>query len=82
MYISVSTSSATRNRPKSGFEPQSQLSESLVANNRSGTADCLGSRDEQVQNPIVGSWFRIEQGPPTAPPKYEYDEVGIVIEGT
>jgi hypothetical protein len=44
-------------------------------------ADFLGSRDSQVPNPIVGSWFRIEQGPLTAPPKYEYDEVGVVFEG-
>ncbi|OCT54706.1 hypothetical protein CLCR_03211 [Cladophialophora carrionii] len=47
----------------------------------SSTADFLGSRDEKVPNPITGSWFRIEQGPPATPPKYEYDEVGVVIEG-
>ncbi|KEF59642.1 uncharacterized protein A1O9_04488 [Exophiala aquamarina CBS 119918] len=44
--------------------------------------DFLGSRDEKVHNPITGSWFRIERGPPSTPPKYEYDEVGVVFEGT
>lgn len=52
------------------------------ANDRALTsADCLGTRDNKDENPIVGSWFRIERGPPATPPKYEYDEVGIVIEG-
>ncbi|EXJ68494.1 uncharacterized protein A1O5_08287 [Cladophialophora psammophila CBS 110553] len=44
--------------------------------------DFLGSRDENAPNPITGSWFRIERGPPSTPPKYEYDEVGVVIEGS
>ncbi|KIW13791.1 hypothetical protein PV08_08983 [Exophiala spinifera] len=44
--------------------------------------DFLGTRDEKVPNPIVGAWFRIEKGTPATPPKYEYDEVGVVIEGT
>ncbi|KAK6386895.1 hypothetical protein LTS17_000159 [Exophiala oligosperma] len=43
--------------------------------------DLLGSRDEGVPNPITGSWFRIEKGPPATPPKYDYDEVGVVIKG-
>lgn len=46
-----------------------------------GAGDVLGSIDSEVSNPIVGSWFRIEPGPQAEPPKYEYDEVGIVIEG-
>lgn len=41
----------------------------------------LGSRDTSVKNPIVGSWFRIERGPVATPPKYEYDETGVVFEG-
>ena len=40
----------------------------------------MGSGDAGVQNPIVGSWFRIEQGPAATPPTYEYDEVGVVHE--
>ena len=44
-------------------------------------SDILGSRDAAVNNPIVGSWFRIEQGPAATPPKYEYDEAGVVFEG-
>ncbi|KAL2825858.1 hypothetical protein BJY01DRAFT_241485 [Aspergillus pseudoustus] len=32
-------------------------------------------------NPIVGSWFRMESGPEATPPRYEYDEVGVVLEG-
>lgn len=43
--------------------------------------DLLGTRDSEVRNPIVGSWFRLERGEPATPPKYEYDEVGVVIEG-
>ncbi|EXJ63124.1 hypothetical protein A1O7_03569 [Cladophialophora yegresii CBS 114405] len=43
--------------------------------------DFLGSRDDKVPNPITSSWFRIEQGPPATPPTYEYDEVGVVVEG-
>ncbi|KAF3395451.1 hypothetical protein DPV78_008770 [Talaromyces pinophilus] len=43
--------------------------------------DLLGTESDKVANPIVGSWFRIESGPEAAPPKYEYDEVGVVIEG-
>jgi hypothetical protein len=45
------------------------------------TADLLGTRDNKVVNPIVGSWFLLEKGGPATPPKYEYDEVGVVIEG-
>jgi hypothetical protein len=46
------------------------------------TEDLLGTESDKVANPIVGSWFRIESGPEAAPPKYEYDEVGVVIEGS
>ncbi|KUL90029.1 hypothetical protein ZTR_02806 [Talaromyces verruculosus] len=44
--------------------------------------DLLGTESDKVANPIVGSWFRIESGPEATPPKYEYDEVGVVIEGS
>lgn len=40
------------------------------------TEDLLGTESDKV-----GSWFRIESGPEATPPKYEYDEVGVVIEG-
>ncbi|CEJ55934.1 hypothetical protein PMG11_02163 [Penicillium brasilianum] len=43
-------------------------------------ADYLGTEND-TSSPISGSWFRIEQGPGATPPKYEYDEVGVVIEG-
>ncbi|KAF2627104.1 hypothetical protein BU25DRAFT_393738, partial [Macroventuria anomochaeta] len=42
--------------------------------------DLVGSKDDA--NPITGSWFRLEKGPVAIPPQYEYDEVGIIIEGT
>jgi hypothetical protein len=45
------------------------------------TEDLLGTEKDKIVNPIVGSWFRIESGPEATPPKYEYDEVGVVIEG-
>ncbi|KAJ5312881.1 hypothetical protein N7508_003711 [Penicillium antarcticum] len=44
-------------------------------------ADDLGTENEQVTNPIVGAWFRIEKGPESTPPTYDYDEVGVVLEG-
>lgn len=34
-----------------------------------------------MPNPIAGAWFRMEKGEDATPPKYEYDEFGIVIEG-
>ncbi|OKP14738.1 hypothetical protein PENSUB_11496 [Penicillium subrubescens] len=43
-------------------------------------ADYLGTQQD-TPSPITGSWFRIEKGPPSTPPKYDYDEVGVVIEG-
>ena len=46
------------------------------------TEDLLGTESDKIANPIVGSWFRIESGPEATPPKYEYDEVGVVIEGS
>ncbi|KAJ5811783.1 hypothetical protein N7474_008084 [Penicillium riverlandense] len=44
-------------------------------------ADYLGTVNEKANNPIAGAWFRIEKGPEATPPTYDYDEVGIVIEG-
>ncbi|KAJ5814174.1 uncharacterized protein N7503_000924 [Penicillium pulvis] len=44
-------------------------------------ADYLGTENEKANNPITGAWFRIEKGPEATPPTYDYDEVGIVIEG-
>lgn len=35
-----------------------------------------------MPSPIVGCWFRMEKGPESTPPKYEYDEAGAVLEGT
>lgn len=43
--------------------------------------DVFGNKDSKAPNPIVGSWFRIEQGPSATPPPYTYDEVGIIVEG-
>lgn len=44
------------------------------------SADYLGTQ-QGTSSPITGSWFRIERGPESTPPKYDYDEVGVVIEG-
>ncbi|KAE8148732.1 hypothetical protein BDV25DRAFT_141473 [Aspergillus avenaceus] len=44
-------------------------------------ADTIGTTADKTATPIVGSWFRIEKGPEATPPKYEYDEVGVMIEG-
>ena len=44
-------------------------------------ADYLGTTDAEASSPISGSWFRIEKGPEATPPRYEYDEIGVVIEG-
>ncbi|KOC08239.1 hypothetical protein AFLA70_285g001501 [Aspergillus flavus AF70] len=44
-------------------------------------ADYLGTEDEKAIGPISGSWFRIEKGPEATPPRYDYDEIGVVIEG-
>ncbi|KAJ5608620.1 hypothetical protein N7537_005239 [Penicillium hordei] len=41
----------------------------------------LGTKDTDVSHPIVGAWFRMEKGEEASPPKYEYDEIGVVIEG-
>lgn len=49
-------------------------------NQQTSSADYLGTEND-TSSPISGSWFRIEQGPGATPPKYEYDEVGVVIEG-
>ncbi|KAL4922086.1 hypothetical protein BDW62DRAFT_197322 [Aspergillus aurantiobrunneus] len=38
-------------------------------------------RTDQCAGPIVGAWFRMEKGPESTPPKYEYDEFGIAVEG-
>lgn len=43
--------------------------------------DIHGSRLGQEQNPITGSYFRLEKGPVATPPIYDYDEAGIVLEG-
>ncbi|KAL2808866.1 hypothetical protein BJX63DRAFT_439117 [Aspergillus granulosus] len=43
--------------------------------------DVLGIEDPNTPNPIVGAWFRMEKGEEATPPKYEYDEFGVVIEG-
>lgn len=44
-------------------------------------ADYLGTESEKATSPISGSWFRIEQGPEATPPRYDYNEIGVVIEG-
>ncbi|KAL3434390.1 hypothetical protein BDV09DRAFT_195900 [Aspergillus tetrazonus] len=44
-------------------------------------ADQLGTQDTKIPNPIVGAWFRMEKGPVSTPPSYEYDEIGVVVEG-
>ncbi|KAL4954137.1 hypothetical protein BDW69DRAFT_183817 [Aspergillus filifer] len=43
--------------------------------------DLLGTQDPNLQNPIVGALFRMERGPESTPPTYQYDEFGVVIEG-
>jgi hypothetical protein len=35
-----------------------------------------------TKDPMVGIWFRIEQGPPVGPGVHAYDESGVVFEGT
>ena len=44
-------------------------------------ADFLGTQNDTATSPITGAWFRMEQGPESTPPTYEYDEVGVVVEG-
>ncbi|KAE8361864.1 hypothetical protein BDV27DRAFT_147466 [Aspergillus caelatus] len=44
-------------------------------------ADYLGAESDKATSPISGSWFRIEKGPEATPPRYDYDEIGVVIEG-
>ncbi|KAL5044337.1 hypothetical protein BDW71DRAFT_209339 [Aspergillus fruticulosus] len=41
----------------------------------------FGTEDKSIPNPIVGAWFRMEKGPESSPPTYEYDELGVVVEG-
>lgn len=41
----------------------------------------IGTERKDVVDPIVGAWFRMEKGPESTPPTYEYDEFGVVIEG-
>lgn len=41
----------------------------------------LGTERKDIVDPIVGAWFRMEKGPESTPPTYEYDEFGVVIEG-
>lgn len=43
--------------------------------------DLIGTERKDVADPIVGAWFRIEKGPESTPPTYEYDEFGVVIDG-
>lgn len=43
--------------------------------------DLFGTKGEDVTNPIVGGWFRVEEGPAVAAPPYPCDEVGLVFEG-
>ncbi|KAL2837223.1 hypothetical protein BJX68DRAFT_273180 [Aspergillus pseudodeflectus] len=45
------------------------------------TSTSQTTHEASIKNPIVGSWFRMEAGPDATPPTYEYDEVGVVIEG-
>jgi hypothetical protein len=52
-----------------------------AANKFTDTADYLGTQNAKISNPISGSWFRMEKGPESTPPMYEYDEVGVVLEG-
>lgn len=65
---SISVRSCTKDAP---------CSQSLTT---TSSADYLGT-EQDIPSPITGSWFRIEKGPESTPPKYEYDEVGVVIEG-
>lgn len=43
--------------------------------------DLIGTERKDVADPIVGAWFRMEKGPESTPPTYEYDEFGVVIDG-
>ncbi|CEL02107.1 hypothetical protein ASPCAL03279 [Aspergillus calidoustus] len=45
------------------------------------TSTSQTTHEALIKNPIVGSWFRMEAGPEATPPTYEYDELGVVIEG-
>ncbi|KAL4745741.1 hypothetical protein BDW72DRAFT_211055 [Aspergillus terricola var. indicus] len=44
--------------------------------------DQLGTQDTNIQNPIVVAWFRMEKGPVSTPPKYDFDEIGVVTGNT
>ncbi|KAL4875680.1 hypothetical protein BJY04DRAFT_223796 [Aspergillus karnatakaensis] len=44
--------------------------------------DVLGTSDPALPSPIAGAWFRMDKGPESTPPTYEYDEFGVVIEGS
>ncbi|KAF2993858.1 hypothetical protein E8E13_000661 [Curvularia kusanoi] len=44
--------------------------------------DIFNTTAETFQNPLAGIWFRIEKGPPVGPGIHDYDESGVVYEGT
>ena len=38
-------------------------------------------KNADVKNPLTAAYLRIEKGPAASPPKYEFDEAGIILEG-
>lgn len=44
--------------------------------------DSVGTQEGKTVHPLTGAWFRMEQGPEVTPPKYQYNEIGIMIDGT
>lgn len=44
--------------------------------------DSVGTQEGETPNPLTGAWFRMEKGPEVSPPTYEYNEIGIMVDGT
>jgi hypothetical protein len=58
------------------------LTPTKVTLTRHQSAEIFGSHDnEGIKNPLTAAYLRIEKGPAVSPPKYDFDEAGIVLEG-
>ncbi|KAJ1322914.1 ethanolamine utilization protein EutQ [Microdochium nivale] len=45
-------------------------------------SEIFGSpKDASIKNPCTAAYLRIEKGPPVSPPRYDFDEAGILLEG-
>ncbi|KAL2866492.1 uncharacterized protein BJX67DRAFT_354943 [Aspergillus lucknowensis] len=43
--------------------------------------DSVGTQEGKTPNPLTGAWFRMEKGPEVSPPTYDYNEIGIMVDG-